>query len=80
MLILQRKEKETIVIGGDIRITVLEVGGNSVRLAIEAPQDVQVLREELLTAAQTNRESVVENLSDMEKFLSALKRKDNQGK
>jgi carbon storage regulator len=47
MLVLARRVGEEIVIGGDIRVTVLEVRGNQVRLGIVAPQDVRVLREEL---------------------------------
>jgi len=47
MLVLTRKSGEKIVIDGGIEITVLEVRGNQVRLGIEAPQGVLVLREEL---------------------------------
>ena len=48
MLILTRKSNEAIKIGEDIQVTVLEVRGNQVRLGIEAPDDVLILREELL--------------------------------
>jgi carbon storage regulator len=48
MLVLSRKLNETIIIGEDIRITVVGTGGNHVRLGIEAPGDVKVMREELL--------------------------------
>ena len=47
MLVLSRKPTEKIVIGNDIVITVVKVQGKSVRLGIEAPQDVRVLRGEL---------------------------------
>ncbi len=47
MLVLTRRVGEEIVIDGDIRVTVLEVRGNQVRLGIVAPQDVRVLRQEL---------------------------------
>jgi carbon storage regulator len=46
MLVLSRKIEEAIVLdGGRIRIAVLEVRGNRVKLGIEAPRDVQVQRE-----------------------------------
>ena len=45
MLVLTRKNGEKIVIGGDIEITVVEIRGNHVRLGIEAPKEVSVLRE-----------------------------------
>jgi carbon storage regulator len=48
MLVLTRKNGEKIVIGGDIEITVVEIRGNHVRLGIEAPKEVSVLREELV--------------------------------
>ena len=47
MLILTRKTTETINIGDDISVTVLSVTGNQVRLGINAPRDVKVLREEV---------------------------------
>ena len=47
MLILTRAEGETIVIGDDIRITVMGVQGDQVRIGVEAPRDVAVHREEV---------------------------------
>ena len=46
MLVLSRKTNEVIVIG-NIRVTVVRIGPNSVRIGIEAPDDVKILREEL---------------------------------
>jgi carbon storage regulator len=50
MLVLTRKVGETIVVDGAIRIRVLAVGRSSVRLGIEAPAGVGIVREELLDA------------------------------
>ncbi|MGB1536734.1 MAG: carbon storage regulator CsrA [Pseudomonadales bacterium] len=47
MLILTRKVGETLVIGGDIEVTVLGQKGNQVRLGVEAPRDVSVHRQEI---------------------------------
>lgn len=47
MLILTRKLGEGLFIGDEIRITVIEIRGKQVRLGIEAPSDIVVLREEL---------------------------------
>ncbi len=47
MLVLSRKLNETIVIDGGIRITVVGVRGDQVRIGIEAPPEVTILREEL---------------------------------
>ncbi|MBF8780973.1 carbon storage regulator CsrA [Pseudomonas fulva] len=47
MLILSRKVGETIVINDNIRVTVLGIKGNQVRIGVEAPADVSVHREEI---------------------------------
>ena len=47
MLVLTRKTGESIVIGSDIRITVLEIQGRQIRLGIDAPTDVSVHRGEV---------------------------------
>ena len=47
MLVLSRKSKQEIVIGDNVVITVLKIKGNTVRLGIEAPRDVHVVRGEL---------------------------------
>jgi carbon storage regulator len=47
MLILSRKEKERIKLGDSIVVTILRVSGDKVRVGIEAPDDLIVLREEL---------------------------------
>jgi len=47
MLILSRRTGETICIGDDIEVTVLEVRGNQVRFGITAPKEVPVHREEI---------------------------------
>jgi carbon storage regulator len=47
MLVLSRKLNEKIVIDGGIIVTVLKIDRNQIRLGIEAPADVRVLREEI---------------------------------
>jgi carbon storage regulator len=47
MLVLTRRIGERIVIGGEIRITIVEVTGERVRLGIAAPKNVRVDREEV---------------------------------
>ncbi|MBN1614950.1 MAG: carbon storage regulator CsrA [Deltaproteobacteria bacterium] len=52
MLILTRKLGESIKIGGDITITLLELKGNQIRIGIEAPREVSVHREEIYRMIQ----------------------------
>jgi carbon storage regulator len=47
MLVLSRKTGEKVHIGNDITITLVEIDGNRVRLGIDAPGDVKILRAEL---------------------------------
>jgi carbon storage regulator len=47
MLVLSRRESQRIKLGDSIVVTVVRVAGDRVRLGIEAPRDVVVLREEL---------------------------------
>jgi len=47
MLVLSRKPGEALVIGADIKVTVVEVKGNRVKVAIDAPDSAQIVRGEL---------------------------------
>lgn len=48
MLVLTRKIGESFVIGDDIKVTIIDIiGGNKVRVGIEAPHEVPVYREEI---------------------------------
>ena len=52
MLILTRGEGQIITIGDNIRVTIVEVRGDKVRVGIDAPRDLQVMRAELLERTQ----------------------------
>ena len=52
MLVLSRKRGERIVIGPNIELTVVDIRGNKVRLAVDAPRDVSVHREEVYQRIQ----------------------------
>ena len=59
MLILARRAGEAVLLGPDVRISVLEIDGRTVRLGIEAPGSVTILRAELADRLATeNRNSV----------------------
>ena len=62
MLVLSRKVGERILIGDQIAITVVRIAGQGVRLGIEAPQNMPVMREELATrpSEPSSAESVTE--------------------
>ena len=49
MLVLSRRVGESLVIGDDVVVTILELRGDIVRVGIDAPRHIQVRRQELLT-------------------------------
>ena len=59
MLVVSRRPGQSILIGRDIEVFVLEVDGMQVRVGINAPRSIRVLRRELLTQVETeNRRAV----------------------
>ena len=66
MLILQRKAGEALMIGESVEVRVISVDGTRVRLAISAPEDVPILRTELVTATAANRDSAMEEAAPVE--------------
>ncbi len=58
MLVLSRKVTETIRIGDDIEITIVRIGPNTVRVGIDAPPHVNIVRGELLGQTSDQAEPV----------------------
>lgn len=52
MLVLSRRVGETLMIGDEIKVTILEINGHQVRIGISAPKDVSVHREEVYRRIQ----------------------------
>jgi len=76
MLVLSRREGESIVIGNDIVITVVEVKGGQVRVGIKAPRDVQVHREEIFE--QVRRQNMAAVASADEARAAVSRRPDTR--
>ena len=71
MLVLTRKRDESIMIGDDVKITVVDVRGDQVKLGIEAPRHIPVHREEIYREIQEeNRRAALKSTPD----LAALER------
>lgn len=56
MLVLSRQRDESIIIGDSIKITIVDIRGDKVRLGIEAPRDVSVHREEVYLAIKKEQD------------------------
>ena len=54
MLVLTRRISEKFIVGNNVVITVLKVDGNQVRIGIEAPREISVVRSELVNTAPAN--------------------------
>jgi len=52
MLVLSRNTNQSTLIGEDVKVTVLEIKGNQVKIGIKAPEDVVILREELVEGSR----------------------------
>ena len=57
MLVLSRQKDESIIIGDDVEITIVDVRGDKVRLGITAPREISVHRREVYDAIQREKEA-----------------------
>lgn len=75
MLVLTRKLDESIIIGDNIKLTVVEIRGDQVKLGIEAPREIPVHREEVYREIQeeNRRAAQAARLSDLNKLIEERK-------
>lgn len=69
MLVLTRKKGQAVIIGGEIRITVADVSGETVRVGIEAPPHLEIYREEIYRAIMEENAS---SITDQKGLLEML--------
>ena len=60
MLVLSRKTSERILIGDEIAITIVRIGPNSVRIGIEAPKSMNIVREELCDFSSQPKTQIID--------------------
>ncbi len=69
MLVLSRRSNESIVINGNITVTVLEIRGDHVRIGIDAPREITIHREEIhAELARANKEAAATAPTDLGKL------------
>ena len=73
MLVLTRKIGEGIVIGDDIKITIVEMKGGSIRIGIDAPLNKKIYRQEVFDRiAEENRDAANWNMIDLDNLTDNL--------
>ena len=72
MLVVRRREGESVLIGGDIEVVVLEAGANRVKLGILAPREVLVFRKELELTREQNRVAATADALALSRLAGAL--------
>lgn len=77
MLALTRKKNESIIIDGQIEITVLDVQGDKVRIGINAPKEVEVYRKEIYDQiSKSNREASFAKIDAISKLNTMIKNRE----
>lgn len=77
MLILARKENESIIIGDDIELTIVSIRGDHVKVGINAPRSIKVYRKEIYEEIQkANIEAAKINPDALKNVTNILKKKD----
>ncbi|WP_102510160.1 carbon storage regulator CsrA [Sanguibacter massiliensis] len=75
MLVLSRKVGESVLIGDDIVVTIVEARGDAVRIGIEAPRSMRVHRSEVATAvSEANAAAAAVSDDDVKDLLGRLRR------
>ena len=75
MLALARKVNQSIVIGNDIEVTILEIKGDQIKIGINAPKNVPIYRKEIYAQIQEENKSAVQEV-DLEKIRNLFERKE----
>ncbi len=77
MLVVTRKTDESLVISDNIEITVLEIGKDKVKIGINAPKEVKIIRSELKDARQTNEQAAHASGAAIAELLKQHKQEEN---
>lgn len=77
MLVITRKVGESIVISDNVEVCVLEAVGDKVKLGINAPREIKIIRSELKIAKETNEQSAKVSDTGLKQLLNKGKQEEN---
>ena len=73
MLVITRKPSESFIIGDNIKVIILEITGDKIKIGIDAPKDVKIIRSEVFETVKSNIEAVstgnIPNLSILQQVV-----------
>jgi carbon storage regulator len=73
MLVITRKKEESILIGDDIEISIVDIGNGKVRIGIDAPRSMKIIRKEILEEVkETNKSSSLDVDIDIDDLMDKL--------
>lgn len=74
MLVLTRKRNQEILIGDNVKITILEINGDNIKIGVTAPRDITILRGELHQAVKESNISATTTDANADRLLEELLR------
>lgn len=78
MLVLERKDNESIIIGNNIEIKVIKSENGKVKIGIEAPKDIEINRKEIYDQIQEENKGAINKVTNMERMKEIYKRNNDK--
>lgn len=69
MLVLTRRKNESVILNENIEITILEIDGEQVKLGIQAPKDIEILRKEIIVKIEEENMSALKGNPNLKNIL-----------
>lgn len=79
MLVVSRKKDESIIIGENIKVTVVEIAKDRIRIGVDAPESIKIVRSELYDTEKFNMQAAI-NKPSIDILAALLDNKDNINK
>ena len=79
MLVVSRKKDESIIIGENIKVTVVEIAKDRIRIGVDAPERIKIVRSELYDTEKFNMQAAI-NKPSIDILAALLDNKDNTNK